>query len=152
MKGRTLDEVIKYIDANSIIDEDIGCVLWQGCCSNTGYGAINYNGKLWSVHRLVYHILHPDEELKIIMHICDVRHCWNPDHLINGTIEDNIADCVSKGRHAFGSGVGTSVLTEKQILEIRNSSISCYQLADVYGVAKTTLEAIRRGETWKHVR
>jgi hypothetical protein len=34
----------------------------------------------------------------VIRHTCDVPHCFNPDHLIEGTQAENLQDAVDRGR------------------------------------------------------
>jgi hypothetical protein len=39
-------------------------------------------------------------EGKLVLHRCDNPKCCNPDHLFIGTHDDNIQDCISKGRRS----------------------------------------------------
>ena len=55
----------------------------------------------------------------IVMHTCDNKLCIEPTHLVLGTQLDNMRDKVNKNRQAKGESVGTSILTEKDVLEIR---------------------------------
>ena len=34
----------------------------------------------------------------VIRHTCDVPHCFNPEHLIEGTQADNLQDAIDRGR------------------------------------------------------
>lgn len=79
------------------------CWLWMGHLNESGYGQINIDGKFPLTHRVSWE-LHkgsiPDGMQ--VLHKCDVRRCWNPEHLFLGTHMDNMRDMISKGRHRFG--------------------------------------------------
>lgn len=64
-----------------------------------GYGYMSYRGKYWIASRLSW-FLHNGEIPKgmDVMHICDNCPCCNPAHLKLGTRQENIRDCVNKGR------------------------------------------------------
>jgi hypothetical protein len=61
-------------------------------------------GKRHYVHRLAYCEAHAidieDIVGQVVMHTCDNPACINPEHLRLGTQADNLADMLSKGRHA----------------------------------------------------
>lgn len=80
-----------------------GCHEYTGYLHPLGYGDIMFKGKNWKVHRLVWICLHgpiPSWPRAVVMHSCDNRKCINPEHLSLSTQQDNIRDCVSKGRQA----------------------------------------------------
>ena len=66
-----------------------------------------------------------------------------------------MADCVADGTSNKGDRNPSAKLTEVQVVEIRHryasGSISLRALADEYGVAKTLVYDIVRGELWTHV-
>lgn len=77
-----------------------GCWEWRGFIGPLGYGAVNFDGRRWAVHRLFY-TWHKGEipaGLKVL-HSCDNRKCCNPAHLSVGTQQDNLEDMRQKGRH-----------------------------------------------------
>ena len=61
------------------------------------------------IHRIAWeaHNAEPIPEGMVVMHTCDNRACFNPQHLRLGTQSDNIRDCVSKGRHSSYNRRGT---------------------------------------------
>lgn len=82
------------------VNKTESCWLWKGCVNTTGYGMVNWAGKKNIVaHRLVWKLTNgqiPDGLQ--VLHRCDITRCVNPQHLFLGTIQDNAADRVAKGR------------------------------------------------------
>jgi len=76
-----------------------GCHLWQGALA-CGYGQVHINKKVYKIHRLSYE--HYKEKIPprmYVLHTCDVRNCFNPDHLVLGTHQDNMDHKVQRRRH-----------------------------------------------------
>lgn len=88
-----------------------------------------------------------------VCHSCDNPACVNPEHLFIGTQQDNTDDRERKNRnnHFFGEHSPTSRLTQKDVIDIRQSNKSSRELARIYGVNKSSVQAIKNRETWKHV-
>lgn len=89
-----------------------------------------------------------------VLHKCDVRNCVNPEHLFIGTNSDNMVDMVQKGRGNYkhvGSLNPNSKLTEKDIVDIRLSSVSIASLARQYTVSWSTIFDIKTRRTWTHI-
>ena len=82
---------------------DNGCWEFIGNRYLAGYGQINYRGRNWLAHRLAFMLLRPDEYNTdlLILHKCDNRHCFNPEHLFIGDYSDNMKDAIKKGRRVF---------------------------------------------------
>lgn len=67
---------IAYPEPNS------GCWLWSGYIMPNGYGVVNFNGRRWLAHRLVFTIERGRIPDGLEMdHLCRNRCCVNPDHL-----------------------------------------------------------------------
>lgn len=75
------------------------CVLWPGALTR-GYGVFRRKGRNYYVHRVIYEAAYgPIPPGLLVRHTCDVRNCYNPLHLLVGTVADNSRDMVERGRH-----------------------------------------------------
>jgi hypothetical protein len=126
-----------------------GCWNWTGARTTGGYGHMWLHGALQYVHRLVAIVAHgldPDSGLHVL-HECDNRSCFNPDHLWLGTHADNIADATRKGR--MGKKLRPEDVSEiKRLLRQRHTQ---REIAKRFSVSPTAIGQIARGETWNHV-
>lgn len=153
------------------------CWLWTGGLWSNGYGKLRIGSMVDGsrtevlIHRLSYEMHKgPVPEGMKVCHECDVRNCWNPDHLFPGTAKDNNDDCHRKGRHAHGDthparidpsyfrrGLDNPIskLTDQAATEIRNEYRPVYgsitRLARKHGVSVGAVQAILKRRTWKHV-
>lgn len=85
-------------------------------------------------------------------HDCDNPPCVNPNHLVEGTHQENVADSVSKMRHKHGSK--GSKLSDDDVLAIRHRADSGEKnrdLASEYGVHETLISMITRGVRWPYL-
>lgn len=152
----TLPHDAKYIEANSIPEPNSGCWLWLGQMHKEGYGDFQLkNAKSKRAHRVSWIAYNGDIPSGLVVrHKCDNRACVNPAHLELGTCLDNNADMVSRKRHAKGEHVGSAVLRQTDVLEIRKARIagtSVLVLAARYRVCSDNIYRIIRGETWGHL-
>lgn len=77
-----------------------GAILKPTRTSTGGYGHLTYDGADLTAHRVAYSLMKGEiPPGLVVMHSCDVRACCNPDHLSVGTMSDNTADMMAKGRH-----------------------------------------------------
>ena len=147
------DRVEKHV----VINEN-GCHIFNGCRNHNGYGRINKDGKNVFVHREVFRKHNPEIEMTgVIMHTCDIPNCVNPEHLKHGTVADNVADMVAKGRRVTvkGSNQPDAKLHEGDIPAIRlrlQTNESCTTIARDYNVSASAIRSIEKGRTWTHVK
>lgn len=152
------------------------CWYWMGAMTPQGYGSYNrfsMNGKghTDAAHRVAYELTYGDiPKGMFVCHTCDNRSCVNPSHLFLGTHQDNMRDMHQKGRNmeqtkperkARGERQHLAKLTEDDVRTIRaiyqrgkagySSDVSMTSLARRYHVSKSTMAAIVRRDTWKHV-
>ena len=136
------------------------CLVWTGMLSDKGYGLIKTGGKVRRAH-VVHYELHngPVPEGKILMHSCDNRACIHLGHLSPGTQLANVRDMFAKGRanKARGEKASQSKLSEAQVLQIRDRyqpgkyGAGSHVLAKEFGVSKTSILAIVKGQSWTHI-
>lgn len=128
-----------------------GCWEWQGTIDAQGYGAFHIAGKVIKSHRLAYDITFGEiPRGALVCHKCDNRKCVRPDHLFLGSVITNNMDKMTKGRHRALKGADhpRARLTVDQANEIKAADGSQRVLARRYGVSKSTIARIRRGESW----
>ena len=128
------------------------CWPWLASCTPGGYGQFTVGGLKKKAHRFAYELTNgPLGADTLACHRCDVRACCNPSHIFPGTTQDNTADCVAKGRHGVGRKNGRARLNEDLVRLIRASAESEAALGERYGVASSTIGAIRTRQNWRHI-
>lgn len=133
-----------------------GCMEWTGSKFPNGYGQIKIKGKMMGAHRFSWKLINSHiPEKMCICHICDNKICVNIEHLFLGTVKDNCLDKVSKKRSVFGERNGRCVIKESDIQKIRkelSKGIDQRDIAKKYGVAQTTISAIKLKKSWKYLK
>lgn len=138
---------IEFFKARSVVDGATGCWLWTGARNHNGYGIMNYGRKALRAHRVSYQVAKGEIPDGIqVCHSCDTPRCVNPDHLWLGTNKDNALDATSKGRNPIVA------LKPDQVKEIRASSENTNVLSRVYGVGWNTIQNVRDGRTYRHIK
>src|SRR5690606_33997830 len=121
------------------------CWLWTS--QGRAYFMIRYKGYPASAISFMLHTgRYPSEAL---CHTCDDPRCVNPDHLFEGTLQDNTIDMVRKGRH------GNQKLTPPEVVEIRRrydqGGVSMEALSREYGVSSFAIRQIVHRKSWRHI-
>jgi len=96
----TLEKFFKIIDA--LQPDENGCLIWPMCKDGKGYPNPLIDKKVVRGHRvsLARKLGRPIAEGMQALHTCDNPSCVNPEHLWEGTNQDNVDDRVKKGRSA----------------------------------------------------
>jgi hypothetical protein len=130
---------------------ETGCIEWIGARS-LGYGIVRRNGRNLRVHRLTLErsLGRSLAQDMYALHSCNNPPCCNPEHLREGTNQENVDDKLRADRQPRGETNGKAKLTIGQVNDIRANidSLSQQMLADRYGVQKACIAKIQRGKTW----
>lgn len=135
------------------------CWPWLGAKYVAGYGQLRFGKKTKSAHRMSWEIHFGTKPGDMdVCHTCDNPSCVNPAHLFLGTHLDNMRDRSAKGRYSMqpkGEAVHLAKLTKDDVLEIRwlltQKKFSHREIAAEFSVDRTSVTAISRRKTWKHV-
>jgi hypothetical protein len=153
--GDSLEALKARFDQSWMPIAETGCWLWLGSYyREDGYGRCTVGkGKSQRATHVAWRLYRGESISKgsILLHRCDHRWCVNPDHLKLGTHKENMADMTTKKRQAVGERNGQSKLTEADVILIRNSPEGPRALGRRYGVARQTIQRIRRGIDWAYL-
>ena len=123
-----------------------------------GYSRVRYQGKVTGGHRRAYcqHYgvsLNSIEGL-VVRHKCNNARCVNPEHLLLGDSFDNAQDKEASENHSRGTNNPVSVLTEQDVLRIRElatSGVKQVEIARRYNTYQGRISNIINRRIWKHV-
>lgn len=129
------------------------CWHWKGKdLTIGGYGRFKLSGRRVAASRVCFALFNGlTPKGLFVCHSCDNPVCVRPDHLFLATATENMLDKVAKNRHAKGSRTGTAILTEAAVLEIRQRKEPNAVIGKEFGVAKSTIQRIKRRSNWAHV-
>ena len=133
-----------------IEDQASDCWNWTGHIHHSGYGMYRSG----FAHRFSYAVANgPIPDGLWVLHKCDNRKCVNPSHLFLGTRQDNVDDMMAKGRgnKARGEAASNARLSAFDVIAIRNDMRTQKQIAGDYGIARSTVQAIKAKRNWAHV-
>lgn len=140
------------IETHSIPEPNSGCWIWLGAITAHGRAQIMVGRKTAFASRESFAAYKgPIPKGKLACHTCDMDLCVNPDHLYAGTHADNSADAVRRGRTLVGERNHNAKLRFADIPNIRADERNDQEIADEYGVARTTINAIKRRMIWRHL-
>lgn len=104
------------------------------------------------VHQLVMlAFVGPPPAGHVVRHLDGVRTNNTLSNLVYGTPHENHLDRYRHGTMLYGEDIATHKLTGDDVAAIRTllrRGIDGRVIADLFGVSKTTISRIRRGETW----
>jgi hypothetical protein len=130
-----------------------GCLIRENkATAGAGYKVIGCCGTQFYAHRLVYEVKVGAIYNGVVRHTCDTPACINPKHLISGSHADNVLDKVRKNRQGHGSKHYASILTDKDVVEIRSIKPPRFtKWAARFMMSTGAIKAAYYGYTWKHI-
>lgn len=151
---------LEHFEMKHVPDPNSGCFIWTGNVDLEGYGRLTRGpGVSIKAHRLAYQLFKgPIPEGMIVCHKCDNPTCVNPAHLYAGTFQDNVGDCLRRGRFRAGGKPhpgernGRAKLTEVQALSIIDrygAGEKASKLAKEFGMTTGAVHRLLKGTSWK---
>lgn len=140
--------------ANVIKGEKDECWLWQASGSKDGYGRMNVLGVQRQATHISQYLQTGQWPTQFVLHSCDNPACVNPNHLSEGTHDQNMREAAERGRMRRGGRSNLAKLTDKQVAEIRercDAGESLTAVAREFGVSWQTTWRIRERITWNQV-
>lgn len=140
------------------------CWQWKGSTNADGYGRLRRGRGTQRAHRVAWLLTRGEIPAgSLVCHHCDNPPCVNPAHLFLGTIQDNTADKVAKGRQAKGRAYvflrgedhARAKLTDEIVLEARRryaaGGVTYRELASEFGVQAAAMGNAIAGRKWRHL-
>jgi len=137
---------LEWIEAQSTVNAETGCWLWNGVLHNGRPVAGHWHGY---IHRQALRLKQGFIN-QYACHTCDNYRCVNPDHLYDGTQSQNMIDVSQRSpRNDY-----CRKLTVEEVKEIRAKYAkhgSLTALALEYRVGAPNIHAIVNRRSWRHV-
>src|SRR3990167_7108208 len=131
------------------------CWIWTAHRNNKGYGLFGMNKTMRSAHRVSYEFLIGEiPEKMCVLHRCDNPPCVNPRHLFLGTVAENNADMIKKGRarKVRGEKHPASKMTDLKVRQARamylTGRFTMRSLSEKFGISHTPMILIINRITW----
>lgn len=133
------------------VERGADCWLWTGYIRPNGYGSLKLGKRNFQAHQLSVILdgraIPPGMD---VCHHCDNRRCVNPAHLYVGTRSQNMADCITRGRHNKPAGEKhpRCKLSDAEVARIRQRAAAgegLNALGREYRVHGATISRLVRG-------
>ena len=136
----TIDQIWVHIEKTD------SCWLWTGRLDRDGYGIWWLDGRNVRPHRIVCEIYQkPIIPPLVSRHLCNIRKCVNPEHIVPGTQKENVQDQVALGTHSklrYSDELISKIRTEYSA-----GGITQRALAEKYGMSKSHAHSLIKNQT-----
>lgn len=145
------------VDKSPGFGRDGDCWQWLSG-KNDWYGKITVDGWQTLTHIYSWYLANgrkPQLGMQIL-HSCDNKRCVNPEHLREGTLQENLQEAIDRGFTAWGEKNASAKLTIEDVKTIKrtlrdNPTVIRKHLARQYGVSPSVISDISVGRTWSRV-
>lgn len=135
--------------------EDGECWEWQGYCAN-GTPSVSHDGKMISVRRLFTQLLGNTVRDGYYVPNCGNKFCVNPEHITYNDPKQHMRKAARKALQSPTRRLKIQIykratvakLTQEKADEIRISTEPARVLAEKYGVNKSIICRIKKGQAW----
>ena len=157
MSESVIPRILKYCPDYDTDKKD--CWEWIGRTDPAGYAVLGISRKgtgftVMRVSQIVYIIHNKKVQENLICHKCDNPLCINPNHLWDGTYQENYDDMVSKNREAssqkLAEAKGTKISSE-EVIRIYKDPRPARQIARDYEVSRSLVQAIKAGTRKRYI-
>ena len=151
-KGEVID--LDYLYANSRITP-AGCEEWEWAKDGKGYGGLWDGERLRGTHVLAWELENGRKAKNgyQVNHRCNNSLCCRPDHLYEGTQQDNMDDAARSGIHKNEKNGRSKLKSIQEAIDIRRryaaGGITQENLGEEYGVSGGAVNNIVNHRTWK---
>lgn len=143
---------------NKVSASDSGCWIWLGHAADKRYGFFKVNNQSYIASRIAYYIEYDiDPGNKLVCHECNNTFCVNPEHLYLDNQSGNMKKAYDENRKSNkGENHPCSRLNELQVKQIKTllltTEMTHKEIAQEFGVSKSTIDMININKIWKEVR
>ena len=138
------------------------CWLWTGAKNTSGYGSVNWRGKIVTAHRLAAYfaglVNSPSAPFDrrgtgFILHSCDAPACCNEKHFSVGSYSRNQEEAYARRRRApfRGGSHANAKISNAQAADIRRrwkAGERQVDLAVCYGMSQVAISLVCRRKTY----
>jgi hypothetical protein len=157
VRGTAPGEAQRYLEHVVMPYDGDGCLIWPFAKSGGGYGAMQDEGQMHPVSRIVCIRAHgpPPTPRHEAAHSCGRGHlgCVAKRHVSWKTAVENTSDKHLHGTVRKGTSHPNAKLTEADVREILrlNGEKSHTEIAAQFGIGQSYVSRIVRGEAWGHL-
>jgi hypothetical protein len=134
----TIETVSKLYGNSAWIND---CLEWTGKSRIGGYGAMRISGmnKIMRTHLIAWEIHHGERPPGLVVrHSCDNKLCFHIDHLLSGSIADNMKDRYEREKYQT-----VRKLSDQDRMLIKNDPRKQIEIAQEWLVSQSVVSRIK---------